>query len=307
MRPIHLAGLLLLSLIWGASFMLIKVMLDEMSPVSVGWVRLGGGAAFILAVARIRGRPLPSDPGKWRDLGVIAVVGSAVPFILIPWGEREIPSNLAAVLNSATPLWTAILSTAFLPLERATPARMAGVALGFAGVVVVIGPDLRDLTSGTTQGQLAVLLAAMSYAAGAVYLRRHLLGVDSTVIAGVQSLLAFALLTPVVAADGFPHLLDAPARVQVAAAALAFLASGVALLIYYWLLSQVEATQAALVTYLAPVTAVFWGWLVLSEGIEASVIPGFALIVAGLFLVNRRARAAVGVAELAATRRARRS
>lgn len=271
--------------------MLIKVMLDEMGPSAVGWTRLGGGALLIMIVVAVRRPSIPRGPGHWRDVAVVAVLASAAPMVLIPWGEQEIPSNLAAILNGATPIWTAVLSVAFLPAERMTPLRLAGVAMGFAGLAVIIGPDALDVRAASTQGQLAVVLATLGYAAGAVLTRRRLLGADSTLLAGSQNALAFIILTPLVLAAGdVPDFAALSLKVLVAALALAFLGQGIAIMIYFWLLKNVEATQVALVTYLAPVAAIAWGWAILDERLELSLLPGLALILGGMVLANRRPR-----------------
>ncbi|MEX1023385.1 MAG: DMT family transporter [Dehalococcoidia bacterium] len=298
MRPIHVVGLVGLSLIWGASFMFIKIMLEDMTPLAIAWVRVAGGGVVIAAVLIALRRGVPRSRVYWRDAAVVGALGTAIPMVLIPWGEREIPSNLAAVLNGAMPFWAAILSTAFLPTERLTVKKAAGVTLGFVGLAVIIGRDALDIGATSTQGQFAIVLAAFCYAAGAVYIRRRLLGVDSSMLAGVQNLLALAMLTPLILwTSEVPDFTALEARTWVAIAGLAILAQGVALLIYYWLISNVEATQAAFVTYLAPIAAQFWGWAVLAEVPGRALIPGLALIILGIAVVNRRPRTAVLVAE----------
>ncbi|MBM3139390.1 MAG: DMT family transporter [Chloroflexi bacterium] len=290
MRPAHLIGMAALSLMWGASFMFIKVMLEEVGPVAVAWLRLGGGAALILALVAARRSRLPARR-RWGDLVVVAFFATAAPFVLIPWGERQITSGLAAILNASTPFFAALFAHVALSAERLTRWRSAGLIVGFVGVVVVIGDDLVAITSEGTMGQLAVVVASACYGVGAVYMRRRLLGTDPAVIAGMQGGVSFAMLTPLLlAVEGVPPLPDLSQRVLLSAAGLAFLSSGVALILYYWLLSQLHAAQAALVTYLVPVTALLWGWIVLGERISLAAIPGLALILAGIALVNRRPR-----------------
>ena len=288
MRTPQLIGMITLASIWGASFMFIKVMLDGIGPIAIAWVRLGGGATLVLAVAAARGAYLPRGGRVWLDIALLALLASAIPLVLIPWGEQEIDSALAGVLNGAMPFFVAVLAHQFLAGERLNGPRSVGLALGFAGLVVVIGPDLLDVASESTQGQLAVVVATLGYASGAVLTRRRLLGVDSTLLAGAQSAIAFAMLTPLLLTfESVPRPSDLSSRVLLASVGLALLSSGVAYIIYYWLLATVAATQAALVTYLIPAAAIFWGWLVLSEGMALSVAPGLALIVAGVYLVNR--------------------
>lgn len=289
MRPIHFAVLFSIASIWGASFMFIKVMVDEVTPLAIAWIRLGGGGVVITAVMVAMRVRIPREPRYWMHVGVVAALGTAIPFVLIPWGTQQIPSNLAAVLNGAMPFWVAILATAFLPAERLTLNKAIGVALGFAGLALIIGPDALDLSSGSTRGQFAVILAALSYAGGAVYLRRFMLGTSPWFLAGAQNWVAFAMITPlVVLAGDVPDFPALESDTLLAAAASAILAQGVAIPLYYWLISNVEATQASFVTYLAPVTAQFWGWLVLSEVPGLALIPGMALVIGGMLFLNRR-------------------
>ncbi|MGE3961028.1 MAG: DMT family transporter [Dehalococcoidia bacterium] len=291
MKPIHFAVLITVASIWGASFMLIKVMAEEISPLAIVWVRLGGGGVVITAVLIAMRPRIPTHRRAWADIVVVAALGTALPYVLISWGTGQIPSNLAAVLNGAMPFWVAILSTAFLPAERLTPNKAIGVSLGFLGIALIIGPDALDLRAGSTQGQFAIILAAFSYAAGAVYLRRFMLGTSPWFLAGAQNWIAFAMVTPLILAAG--EVPDFPALetdTLVAAVAAAVLAQGAAIPLYYWLISSVEATQASFVTYLAPITAQFWGWLVLSEVPGAALVPGMALVIGGMIFLNRRSR-----------------
>ena len=286
MKP--LAGLVVLSLLWGASFMFVKVILDAMVPVAVGWVRLGGGALFLAAVVAAQRATLPLEARVWGWMAVVAVFSSALPFVLIAWGTQHIDSGLSAILIGAMPLWVALLAMVFLPEERVTGARSVGVILGFVGVVIVLGPDLAGVALGDVQGQVAVLGAALCYAIGAVTVRSRLLGLSPTALAGWQTILAFVFVTPFALREGVPDPRALSLEVLLASAALGVLASGVAFLIYYWLLSNVGATYASLVTYLTPVTAVFWGYVVLDEVLHPLVLPGFLVIVVGIALVNRQ-------------------
>ena len=162
MRTPQLIGLMALASIWGASFMFIKVMLEEMGPLAVAWVRLGGGAALMLAVVAAKRTRLPRGARRWLDIAVVGLLGSALPYVLIPWGERRIDAGLAGVLNSAMPLFVAVLAHRVLIEERLDRMRLLGLGLGVVGVLVVIGPELVEVRSGSTQGQLAVVLAALS-------------------------------------------------------------------------------------------------------------------------------------------------
>ena len=152
----QIAGIVALAAIWGGSFMAIKVMLDELGPVAIAWLRLGGGALLILAVVVVQRTRAPTDARHWADVTVVAVIGAAVPLVLIPWGERSISSQLAGVLNATTPLWVALLAHSALPAERLDRRATLGLALGFLGVLAVIGPNVFDVRNSSTQGALAV-------------------------------------------------------------------------------------------------------------------------------------------------------
>jgi len=289
----QLIGLLVLASIWGSSFMFIKLMLEEVSPIAVGWMRLGGGTLLILVVVAVRRTAIPRDGRYWRSVLLVGAMGSAIPFVLIPWAEQEISSQLAGILNGAMPLWAALFSHLLLVEERIDRIGLLGLLLGFVGLAIVIGPGVLDVSDATTQGALLMLLAALSYALSAVFVRRRLRGVDSTFLAGNQTLLAFVYLTPLLLIEGPPDFGSLSTKVLLSALALGVVASGVAYLIYYWLLATLHATQAATVTYLVPAAAVFWGWAALDESISLSVWPGLALILAGIYLLNRRASAAL--------------
>ncbi len=296
MRPQHLVGLVALSLIWGASYLLVAIALDEMGPVAIGWVRMGGGSLLIAAVVFHRRARWPHHWREWAWIGFIATFASAVPVMLIPWGQQYIDSGITAVLIGSMPLWVAILATALLPAERLTSMRAVGVVLGFVGVVLVIGPDASEVGLGGLQGQAAILGAAFCYALGAVLVRVRRVQVESTVLAGAQALLAFVIVTPFAIAEGIPNPTALSPIVIFAAAMLAFGASGIGFLIYYWLLSNVGATKASMVTYLIPVSALGWGAWILDERIALLAVPGLVLILVGIVLVNRPAARSHGPA-----------
>ncbi len=293
--PPQLVAIAVLAAIWGGSFMAIKVMLEEMGPVAIAWVRLGGGAALILAVVAVQRTHIPRDGRYWTDVAVVAVLAAAIPLVLIPWGERAISSQLAGLLNGTTPLWVALLAHAALPAERLDRRATLGLAIGFVGVLAVIGPDVFDVGNSSTQGALAVVLATLGYGVGAVYVRARLAQTNSTLLAGTQSAVAFLVLTPLLlAVEGVPDLGGLSSRVLLATVALALLSSGVAYIIYYWLLATLHATQAAIVTYLIPLAALFWGWLVLDESIGLGALPGLLLIAVGIYLVSVPRRTGLG-------------
>jgi drug/metabolite transporter (DMT)-like permease len=143
-------------------------------------IRLGGGALLIHAVVVVPPTALPRDGRCWRSVLVVSALGSAVPFVLIPWAEQEISSPLAGILNRAMPLWAVLLAHLALVEERIDHYGVFGLLLGFVGLAIAIGPGVLNVRDTSTQGALAMLLAALSYAASAVLVQRRLRSVDST-------------------------------------------------------------------------------------------------------------------------------
>jgi drug/metabolite transporter (DMT)-like permease len=216
------------------------------------------------------------------------VIGNVIPFLLFAWGEQHISSSRAGVLNATTPLCTLIAAIVFLPRERPTPMRVAGLLVGFAGVVVVIGP-WTDSGAGAISGQLACLGAAALYGLGFAYTSRFISwrAVAPGVLAAGQLLAGTILvvaLTPVIGWST-PHL---SARVVLSVATLGAMGTGIAYLIYHGLMRDAGATSTSLVTYLAPVVAVVLGVLVLGERVTWNLFVGAVIVITGVALVEGR-------------------
>ena len=288
-----LAKLLLLAGVWGASFLLIKLALLAMSPTQVVLVRLTAGAAVLLAILVLRRQRLPRGWAVWGHLLLMGLVANVVPFFLFAWGEQRISSGLAGVLNGTTPLFTLGFALLALPDERLTRARTVGFLLGFAGVVLVVGPwSLDDAAVGApgaaVAGQLACLLAATCYGVAFVYTRRFLTGRDRPLPLAAGQISAAAgvmvLLAPFVATQPFG---DVPVGVA-AAVALGAVGTGFAYLLYYGLIAEAGATSASTVTYLVPVAAVALGVVVLSEPVRWNLFAGAAVVLLGVALAEER-------------------
>jgi drug/metabolite transporter (DMT)-like permease len=217
----------------------------------------------------------------------MAVTNAVIPWVAIGWGEERISSGLASILNSTTTLWTAVLIYWVMPSERPSFINYVGVVVGFAGVVVLVYPELSTHgMSGDVLGALAVVLASLSYAVNALYQRRKMRNVSVYEISLGQIALSVLFAIPLAA----PSLPDIHFRLEsmVAVIALGALGTGVAYLLYYYVMNTLGAVRAAGVTYLVPVTAVFWGAMVLHEDVSASVVAGMLVILAGILLVNLR-------------------
>jgi len=279
------AAFWLLGLIWGTSFLWIKIAVGHVPPLTVAALRLGIGLIGLLAVAAARRQPFPRDVRVLRTYVALAAVQSAIPFALIAWGETKIGSGLAAILNGTTPLFTIIIAHLWLHDEKITPARAVGLAAGFAGVVVLgsrdLGPHgLQD----SAWGQAALLGASLSYAIAATYSRKHLRGESPLVQATMVVLIGDLLLWAGVAAGERPLHLAGPPIVWIGLAWLGLLGSCVAYLLYFYLINTWGATRASLVTYVFPVVGLLLGITVLGEPADWRLWLGSLLVIAGILV-----------------------
>lgn len=291
MRIGDAARLILLSVIWGSSFLLIEIGLEDLSPWQIVAGRLLFGSAVLMVLLRLRGEKLPTEGGTWWALAVMAIVSNIVPFSLITWGQESITSSLAAILNSTTPLFTAGIAAAAVPGERLTPIRSAGIIIGFAGVGVIVGVDVNG-SGGDLAGELAVVLASLSYAVGFVFAKRRLTGRGDGPLALPAGQLALgtaiALVPAGIATTRAP---DAPgAAAALAIITLGAVGTGIAYVIYYRLIDDVGPTTASFVTYLIPVFGVVLGWTFLDESIGLSTLLGAVLVIGGITVAERGAR-----------------
>ncbi len=290
-RLLPYAALAGLALIWGASFLFIKVAVHDMSPTALVLIRaLSGGIALALIV-RAMGRPLFGEGWKGRlvPFAILAITGGLLPWAAIAWGEERISSGLASILNSTTPLWAAVLIYWVIPSDRPSALTYAGVLIGLAGVVILVVPGVgaRGL-SGDLLGALAVVLASLSYAVGALYQRRNLRGV-SVYEVSLGQLAATAVLALPVAAPSLPSTHVTPPSLA-AVLALGVGGSGVAYLLYYYILNTLGPVRATGVTLLVPVTAVVWGAILLHEKVTLTIVIGMVVILSGVVLTNLRPR-----------------
>ena len=279
--------MLALGAIWGASFLFIKVIVDETSSLEVAEGRMFFGALTVGVVIAIRKMPLRRPPALWFKVAVWALVGIVVPFILIAWAEEHIASGAAAVLNSSMPLFTMLFAAIFLIEEQLTPARVAGLGIGFVGIIVLTGGDVYDLRDSTVLSQLAVVGAAACYGAGAVYARSLLKEEDPVSLTGGQLVLGTLMVLPVMLlVRGTPDY-SLSVEAWLSLLALGVFGTGIAIIIYLWLVDNVGSVRSSLVTYIIPIVGLFLGWAVLNESIGLNTVLGSALIIAGVAAVMR--------------------
>jgi drug/metabolite transporter (DMT)-like permease len=290
-RPMSTADWLLLvglSILWGGSFFFAKIAVAELPPLTVALGRVALAAAILIVVTRVLGVALPDRLSGWRAYVVMGLLNNVIPFSLIFWAQTHIPSGLAAILNATTPLFTVLVAHAATSDERLTSARLTGVGIGFLGVVIMIGPDLLREVGGNVWGQLACLLAALSYAFAGVYGRRFR-GEPPLRVAAGQLMASTALLIPLVVLIDRPWTLPAPSAMTLGAlAALAILSTALAYVIFFRILARAGATAISLVTFLIPASAILLGVLILGEHLALRHIAGMMAIGLGLAAIDGR-------------------
>jgi drug/metabolite transporter (DMT)-like permease len=290
MKTKFVLQILLLSALWGVSFLMIRIAGDAFPPLWVALLRCTLGAALLWTVLQLSGKQLPPRQLlPW--LLIVALFNNALPFTFFAWGERTVPSNVAAVLNATTPIWTLLLTMA-VHRSRAALLTIAGVFLGFGGVLVVVAghagdPAADHAAGGVLRGTIVISLAALAYAVATVIAKAKLKGLDPIGLATTQLSLAGLMILPLALTGAHPSGLHlAPIA---AITVLGFAGSGLAYLLYYHLLSQVSATHVAAVAYLLPLWGLFWG-LFAHESIGLLTCIGVAITIAGLVLLNLQQR-----------------
>jgi len=290
MTPVEWGLLLILSVLWGGAFFLIEIALRDLPPFTIMILRVAGASLLLWTIVLIRQTEFPRGLGLWTVLTVMAVFNSALPFSLIAWGQVQITSGLSSILIAMTPLFAVISAHFFTDDESLTPMKGLGVLSGLVGAIVLIGPEfLRDIGANFF-AQLAVLGGAVSYSIAAVFGRRFgRRDISPISIAAGQVSMAVVLLAPFVLIFDQPWTLEMPSLAGMGAVAgLAFGSTGIAYLIYYRVLASAGATNLMLVNFLAPVSALILGILVLSEILTPEQMIGMAFIALGLALIDGR-------------------
>jgi len=282
--------LLGLSCFWGSSFFWTEIALQGLPVLAIVALRLALAAVVLWLVVWLSGARVPREPRIWGAYLVMGLLNSVIPFSLIVWGQTDITSSLASILIATTPVFTVVIAALFLNDEPATGAKIAGVIIGFLGVVVMIGPDAFNNHGKSVLAQLAIVLAGVSYATATVFGRRfHSLGLSPNVSAACQVsvstifILPFAYFT-----GGFDNASAAPPIVWVAILSLAVLSTAVAYILFFRILATAGATNAMLVTFLTPVTAILLGTLILHETLNFYEILGMLLIALALIAIDGR-------------------
>src|SRR5215472_1445440 len=286
--------LALLALIWGASFMLIKIADRQLAPATLILGRLASATLLLAAIALVQlgpKRTLEELRGAWRWLVVVGLVNTAVPFWLLSWGETRIDSGLAAIIQGAVPIFNALLAFAFFPESRVGGLRFVGLAIGFVGVALLVGAQ----PQGKLLAALAVVAMALCYAIGTLLAGRYLRGTQPLVVALASTAVSTIAVLPA-------GVIQAPAgmwhgKTIAAILVLGFVGTAISYLLFYALIQRAGSNYATLVTYLVPPIALAYGAIFLGESFGPIAFGALALILAGVALATgivTRLRVSVG-------------
>jgi drug/metabolite transporter (DMT)-like permease len=291
------AAFWLLSLIWGSSFLFIRIGVEEVSPFQVVFMRTGIAAVGLNVVLLLRGKHIPLN---WRGLFPLIIIGignTIIPFALISWGETHVESGLASLLNGTAALFTLVIAHFAFHDERITLAKVVGLVVGFVGVIVLASRSWAggQIITGDLAGQLAIVVAALFYAAFGVYSRKTMNNRYEPMVVAAGSMVAAATGSGIlmVLAPSFggqsPVALNALGNDALwALLLLGFFNTFIAYILFYWIIQQLGAGRASMVTYVIPAVGIVLGALVLDEVVDWRLLVGAGLILSGIAVVNLR-------------------
>ena len=284
------ATLLTLAGIWGGAFFFISVAVREVAPLTYVWARLSIAAAALWLFLWCRGTSVGLPRSVWGAIILLTLFNNVIPFILFGWGQTQIASGLAAILNATTPIWGVVVAHLFTADEKMTPRKLGGVLLGFAGVAVLIGPALLGSLGTDVLALLACVTASLCYALAGVWARRFkAMGLSPMSVSTGQLTAGAAVMLPLVMLVDRPWAAAMPSLAAIGAiVALALVCTSFAYVLYFRLIDSAGATNALLVTLLVPPVAILLGALFLGELIHPRDIGGMALIAVGLAAIDGR-------------------
>lgn len=282
MKPADIGELFALAAIWGASFLFMRLGAGEFGPVALAAVRVAGATLVLLPLLAWRGQ-WPDLRRHWRPIFVVGLSNSALPFLLFSYAALSISAGLSSIFNASTPLWGAVIAWLWLR-DRPTLPRIAGLAVGFAGVLGLAWEKASFKPGGSGWAIVACLAAALCYGLSASYTRKRLQGVPPMAVAAGSQLSA-ALLLALPALWWWPTQMPS-ARAWAMVGLLAVLCTGLAYLMYFRLIAHIGAANTIAVTFLIPAFAVLWGWLFLGEALTGAMAAGCAVILLGTALAT---------------------
>ncbi|NQZ33214.1 MAG: DMT family transporter [Oceanospirillaceae bacterium] len=277
---------------WGTSFLVTSVAVDQFTPIQISSMRITLGAIILLVAARIRGRQLPRDLRSWSYLALFGIMGNALPFFLISWGQQSVSSGTTGVLMAFMPLITMILAHYFIANETLNRYKIMGCCLSFCGVALLLGPQIEG--SHSMIAQLAIFCAAASYAANTILIRK-LPKFDPLVGGAGMLLVASALSVPIALYQGFDNLTAPSSGAIYAIIWLGVVPTGIASILYFSLVERAGPSFISNVNYLIPVLAFFSGIVLLDEDVTWLSLLSVAVILSGIALTRKPVRAKVSL------------
>lgn len=280
----------ILSILWGGAFFLIEVGLRSYPPITLVFMRLVLAVPPMWIAMRLMGQRLPSEARVWGLLAVVGALNCALPFILFFWGQQYLDSGYASILNATTPLWGVITAHFLTSDEKATPARILGVLIGMAGIVVMVGPEAMKGLSNNLLAQIACIISTIFYSFAAIYGRRlSQTELTPMAVATGQTMMAALMMVPVVVLVDQPWTMATPRLDStLAGLTLALFSTALAYTLYFRLIDHSGASNAQLVAFLMPILAVILGIAFLGESLSGGQIVGAALIAIGLAILDGR-------------------
>lgn len=289
MKSKHWLVFILLGAIWSSSFMWIKIAVQEVGPVTLVAFRVLFGLLFGLVVILIQRPQLPRDLKSWIPVLILGISNVAIPFFLISWGEKSIDSAVASILDATVPLLTILAAHYMLRDDKMTVPKVAGLLIGFAGVVILMSKDI-GASASSILGQLAVVLASVFYAGSSIYARKtteDAPGIMRSAGPLISSTLVMWLAAPIVES---PLKIPQLSITWIALIWLGVLGSGLAFVMAYYLIHEIGPTRTTMVTYLFPLGGVILGVLFLHEQLSWQLLVGGALIVGSLVVANLQSK-----------------
>ena len=285
-RPIHWLMISFLSLAWGFAFYLIAVGLESFSPLTVVNIRLAVGALTLYLIMHWQGYSLPRSSNWWRRFCLLAITGNLIPFSMISWAETRISSAQAGLLMALMPISTLLLAHFFVHNDTLTPRRLVGIALGFLGVLVLIGGDaLAGIGGKALTAQLAVLVATLAYAGNAVY-TKSIPSIHTLVVATGSLIIGTLILLPFTLVIEQPQLHTASAKSLLATLTLGVISTGLATWVYFRVVTDCGPTFLSIINYIIPAIAFAAGVLFLGEPAAPSQFVGLIIILLGIALTQ---------------------
>jgi drug/metabolite transporter (DMT)-like permease len=288
-RPRELALLLLLALLWGGSFTLIKIAVASYPPATLVAIRVALGGIVLAVIARAHGHEFPTERRTWLRLLVQGALQSAIPFTLISWGETQIDSGLTGVLNATPPMFVFAISAFVLGTVPVLGSKLAGIVLGLAGVALLAGLGNAHVAGTSTLAVLAVLAASLCYALGAIH-AHHFAHLSAFVIASGSLLMSSLFMLPISLAVDRPWTLAPTPPATLAALALALLSTAFGQLLFFRLLKTIGSLATTSNAYLRALVSVLLGVIFLDEPLTVGIVAGGVLVLVGVPLVTGQMR-----------------